>query len=268
MCNTSPGSTRSLPAALYELRCHTKLSCFATERHLSQPANFSTKLENRHFHSWLFNLPPSFLRPGGRHWEGNLLLEGARLGAVTHERDDFENTQAADWVRFVDTELLCGCVLQPSWIIRQRCLSLSLLLLLLSAVVSLLSERDGGDRGLFTLQSPLHFLFHSQAEEAVCVCMGERERNLVCLSGIMACLWGTNGLKEGGERRSRQGRSNGGPKWRKTVYFLCFHSWFFNYFKGKHFVVNSRAGKSIQFIYLSKSSLLCLTIEKPPFQVK
>lgn len=47
--------------------------------------------------------------------------------------------------------------------------------------MSLLSERDGEDRGLFTLQSPLHFLFHSQAEEAAglcAVCLYWRERQI------------------------------------------------------------------------------------------
>ncbi|KAK1898322.1 Autophagy-related protein 2, partial [Dissostichus eleginoides] len=44
------------------------------------------------------------------------------------------------------------------------------------------------------------------AEEAVCVCMGERERNLVCLSGIMACLCPSNAT---GHQRRRQGQRGG-----------------------------------------------------------
>lgn len=75
-----PPAHSVLTDALYELRCHTKLSCFATEHRLWQTANFSTKLENRHFDTWIFSLLPSFLRPGGRHWEGNLVLEGVSLG--------------------------------------------------------------------------------------------------------------------------------------------------------------------------------------------
>lgn len=116
-----------------------------------------------------------------------------------------KNTQAAGWVTFVDTELLCGLVLQPSWIIRQRRLSLSLLLLL-SAAVSLLPERGGGDRGLFTLQSPLHFLSFTGPGSGRAVCWvfiwesgREMERNDLCLSGTMACLCPCNGFKERGD---------------------------------------------------------------------
>lgn len=55
-----PPAHAVLTAALFELRCHTKLSRSATVRLLCQTANFSPKLENRHFDKatlWLRRLP-------------------------------------------------------------------------------------------------------------------------------------------------------------------------------------------------------------------
>lgn len=133
-----------LTAALYELRCHTKLSCIATEHHLWQTANFSTKLENRHFDSWIFSLLPSFLRPGGCHWEGNLLLEGVSLGCnswtgwlwkhtgcwvsefcrhwapLRLRSSALMNNSAAPLVTVVVVVVVVGCGVTPVWERRRR----------------------------------------------------------------------------------------------------------------------------------------------------
>lgn len=108
-------------------------------------------------------------------------------------------------------------------------------------MVSLLSKRDGGDRGLFTLQSPLHFLFHSQAEEAAglyAACLyggeGERqiERNHVCLSRIMACLCPSTGLKEGGDGGEERVEKEEKPL---AYLFLSLHVFIFSALLNEYF---------------------------------
>lgn len=97
------------------------------------------------------------------------------------------------WVRdFLETlQLLCSCV-RNSWIIRQRRLSLSLLLLLSVRCQSCLGEMEQTeDSSHFSLLRTSSF-FCRQRKRRVgdCAFLSEthRERNRGCLSGIMVCL--------------------------------------------------------------------------------